>query len=314
MDELGKVKRVIEKQAPVTEVLLVLDATTGQNGLVQARVFSEVVDVTGVVLTKLDGSAKGGIVVVGAARARRTGQAGRPRRGPRRPGAVRRRGVRRRAAGLTLAPGRARSSPSSSTRVRRRAPRRLPRQPREPDADRLGGRHRPGAARRGSTSRSSTPATPGCPTGWSGWSALRKPFVADELEGERGNGEKVVFRTPAPDVEPARLVAQREALLGLGPVDPALPAAWLLDLLMRRDTEVELVPSIGVRRRFPDRRRALRPPPGDWRRRRAQPAPRRLGRARGADADAGLTSVIVPTYDDSELTTACVESLLASER
>ena len=63
MDELGKVKRVIEKQAPVTEVLLVLDATTGQNGLVQAKVFSEVVNVTGVVLTKLDGSAKGGIVV-----------------------------------------------------------------------------------------------------------------------------------------------------------------------------------------------------------------------------------------------------------
>ena len=63
MDELGKVKRVIEKQAPVTEVLLVLDATTGQNGMVQARVFREVVDVTGIVLTKLDGSAKGGIVV-----------------------------------------------------------------------------------------------------------------------------------------------------------------------------------------------------------------------------------------------------------
>jgi len=63
MDELGKVKRVIEKQAPVTEVLLVVDATTGQNGLVQARVFAEVVDVTGIVLTKLDGSAKGGIVV-----------------------------------------------------------------------------------------------------------------------------------------------------------------------------------------------------------------------------------------------------------
>ena len=63
MDELSKVKRVIEKQAPVTEVLLVLDATTGQNGMIQARVFSEVVDVTGIVLTKLDGSAKGGIVV-----------------------------------------------------------------------------------------------------------------------------------------------------------------------------------------------------------------------------------------------------------
>jgi fused signal recognition particle receptor len=63
MDELGKVKRVIERQAPVGEVLLVLDATTGQNGLAQARIFAEVVDVTGIVLTKLDGSAKGGIVI-----------------------------------------------------------------------------------------------------------------------------------------------------------------------------------------------------------------------------------------------------------
>jgi fused signal recognition particle receptor len=63
MDELGKVKRVVERQAAVDEVLLVLDATTGQNGLMQARVFSEVVDVTGIVLTKLDGTAKGGIVI-----------------------------------------------------------------------------------------------------------------------------------------------------------------------------------------------------------------------------------------------------------
>ncbi len=63
MDELGKVKRVIEKRSPVDEVLLVLDATTGQNGMRQAKVFSEVVDVTGIVLTKLDGTAKGGIVV-----------------------------------------------------------------------------------------------------------------------------------------------------------------------------------------------------------------------------------------------------------
>nr|WP_029135677.1 signal recognition particle-docking protein FtsY [Nakamurella lactea] len=63
MDELGKVKRVVEKQAEVDEVLLVLDATTGQNGLVQARVFAEVVNITGIVLTKLDGTAKGGIVV-----------------------------------------------------------------------------------------------------------------------------------------------------------------------------------------------------------------------------------------------------------
>ena len=63
MDELGKVKRVVEKHGPVDETLLVLDATTGQNGVVQARVFTEAVDVTGIVLTKLDGTAKGGIVV-----------------------------------------------------------------------------------------------------------------------------------------------------------------------------------------------------------------------------------------------------------
>lgn len=63
MDELGKVKRVVEKQGPVSETLLVLDATTGQNGLEQARVFTEVVDVSGLVLTKLDGTAKGGIVI-----------------------------------------------------------------------------------------------------------------------------------------------------------------------------------------------------------------------------------------------------------
>ena len=63
MDELGKVKRVIEKLGPINETLLVLDATTGQNGLIQARVFTEVAEVTGVVLTKLDGTAKGGIVI-----------------------------------------------------------------------------------------------------------------------------------------------------------------------------------------------------------------------------------------------------------
>ena len=63
MDELGKVKRVIEKKSPVDEILLVLDATTGQNGLAQARVFQDVVDITGIALTKLDGTARGGIVV-----------------------------------------------------------------------------------------------------------------------------------------------------------------------------------------------------------------------------------------------------------
>ncbi|PZR55357.1 signal recognition particle-docking protein FtsY [Xylanimonas oleitrophica] len=63
MDELGKITRVVTREAPLTEVLLVLDATTGQNGLTQARVFGEVAGVTGIVLTKLDGTAKGGIVV-----------------------------------------------------------------------------------------------------------------------------------------------------------------------------------------------------------------------------------------------------------
>ena len=63
MDELGKIKRVMEKIAPVGEVLLVLDATTGQNGMRQAQVFSQAVGITGIVLTKLDGTAKGGIVV-----------------------------------------------------------------------------------------------------------------------------------------------------------------------------------------------------------------------------------------------------------
>jgi len=63
MDELGKIKRVISRYGAVDEVLLVLDATTGQNGLRQARVFAEVVEVTGIILTKLDGTAKGGIVI-----------------------------------------------------------------------------------------------------------------------------------------------------------------------------------------------------------------------------------------------------------
>lgn len=63
MDELSKIQRVIEKKAPVTEVLLVIDATTGQNGLVQAKTFADAVPLTGIALTKLDGSAKGGIII-----------------------------------------------------------------------------------------------------------------------------------------------------------------------------------------------------------------------------------------------------------
>lgn len=64
MDQLGKVKRVVEKVLPIGEVLLVIDATTGQNGLTQAKVFAEAVDLTGIILTKVDGSAPGGIALV----------------------------------------------------------------------------------------------------------------------------------------------------------------------------------------------------------------------------------------------------------
>lgn len=63
MSELAKVKRVVEKTSPISEVLLVIDATTGQNGLMQAKIFAESVDVTGVILTKMDGSAKGGVAL-----------------------------------------------------------------------------------------------------------------------------------------------------------------------------------------------------------------------------------------------------------
>jgi fused signal recognition particle receptor len=63
MDELGKVRRVVEKVLPIDEVLLVVDATTGQNGIVQAKIFMESVEVTGLILTKMDGSAKGGIAL-----------------------------------------------------------------------------------------------------------------------------------------------------------------------------------------------------------------------------------------------------------
>ena len=92
MDQLGKIKRVIEKEAPVTEVLLVIDATTGQNGMVQAKVFGEIVDVTGIVLTKLDGTAKGGIVVAIQGRIGCSRQACGTRRRSGRPGPLRPRG------------------------------------------------------------------------------------------------------------------------------------------------------------------------------------------------------------------------------
>ena len=63
MAELGKIRRVVEKTLPISEVLLVIDATTGQNGIAQAKIFTEAVDVTGLILTKLDGSARGGVAL-----------------------------------------------------------------------------------------------------------------------------------------------------------------------------------------------------------------------------------------------------------
>jgi fused signal recognition particle receptor len=63
MAELGKVKRVVEKVLPINEVLLVIDATTGHNGITQARIFTESIGVTGIILTKLDGSARGGVAL-----------------------------------------------------------------------------------------------------------------------------------------------------------------------------------------------------------------------------------------------------------
>jgi len=140
---------------------------------------------------------------------------------------------------------------------------------------------------------------------------LGLPLVADQLEGERGNGEKVVFRTPAPEVEPARFFAEREALLALGPADPTLPAAWLLDLLLRSGAAVEPVGVVGTRRRFPDRRRAVGPPAGNWRNVVLNRHLVDWAELEARTPTPGLTSVIVPTYEDSELTAACVASLLA---
>lgn len=102
MDELGKIRRRHRKDHPVDEVLLVLDATTGQNGMTQAKVFAEAIGITGVVLSKLDGSAKGGIVISVQKELWRARQARRPRRRPGRPRPVRSGRLRRRHPRLTF--------------------------------------------------------------------------------------------------------------------------------------------------------------------------------------------------------------------
>ena len=98
MEELKKLRRIVDRtEGACKEVLLVIDASTGQNGLVQAKQFADAVDVTGIVLTKLDGTAKGGIVLAIQSELGLPGEGRRRRRGRRRPHRVRPRGVRRRA-------------------------------------------------------------------------------------------------------------------------------------------------------------------------------------------------------------------------
>ena len=138
--------------------------------------------------------------------------------------------------------------------------------------------------------------------------AVAGPAVADQLEGTRGNGETVLFGGPGPDIEPVRLLIRRGLVTDVALSDPA----WPLDLLLLRDLDVALVDRVGVRRRFPDRRRALRPRPGNHRN--AVLNRHRIdwpGLARRRQV-AGLTTVVVPTFDDSELTSACVRSVLAA--
>ena len=154
MEELRKVRRVAAREpAHVTEVLLVIDATTGQNGLNQARQFAEATEVTGVVLTKLDGSAKGGIVFADPDRAGHPGEAGRRRGDHRRPHPLRPRRVRRRAL-RGVVQERWRSQPSDAR------PRSGPR----PRSARRGATHAaeirprsPGSARAGEEPRSGRP-------------------------------------------------------------------------------------------------------------------------------------------------------------
>ncbi len=138
------------------------------------------------------------------------------------------------------------------------------------------------------------------------------PVVADQMEGIRGTGESEIYAQPRP-TEAARLLFRRDVLVDGGGIDPETGSAWVLDFLLRNpDTVIATVPEVGVRRRFPDRRRALEPPLGNarhvvlnqhlvdwaWLERRARVA--------------GLTSVVIPTYEDSDLTTDCVESLVAA--
>jgi len=134
------------------------------------------------------------------------------------------------------------------------------------------------------------------------------PVVADQLEGIRGNGETVLFAAPSPEIEPARLLIRRQLVLDDALANPA----WPLDLLLARDLDVAQVDRVGVRRRFPDRRKALALLPGNHRN-------AVLNRHRipwddlaRRDQVAGLTSVVVPTFEDADLTTACVESVLAA--
>ena len=139
------------------------------------------------------------------------------------------------------------------------------------------------------------------------------PVMADRIEGERGNGERVILGSAGPDIEPARLVARRDVLLSGGGPDWSVRPAWVLDFLLRNPTvTVTAVPEVGVRRRFPDRRLAMAPPPGDWRRAVLNRHLIDWAALEARTPRSGLVSVIIPTYEDSELTAACVASILAA--
>ena len=140
--------------------------------------------------------------------------------------------------------------------------------------------------------------------------AAAAPVAADRMEGIRGNGDTEVYAQPRP-TEAARVLFRRDVLVDGGGIDPDAGPAWVLDFLMRHpDTQVSTVNKVGVRRRFPDRRRAIEQRPGNHRHavlnRRLIDWPGLADEPRTA----GLTSVVVPTYEDSVLTTACVESLV----
>ena len=143
--------------------------------------------------------------------------------------------------------------------------------------------------------------------------AMGAAVVADRMEGIRGNGDTDVYKQPRP-TEAARLMFRRDVLVDGGGIDPEAGPAWVLDFLMRNQaTPVEHVDEVGVRRVFPDRRRAGLQRPGNFRHAVLNRHLVDWASLESRPRVAGVTSVIVPTYEDWELTSACVESLAVAD-